>query len=119
VDTSALTALGNDLGFERIFSQQLSALGREGDLFVGISTSGESANILAAARTARSLGMKVLGMTGAQGGTLETLSDVCLKVPSQRTCRIQEVHLTIGHIWCEMVEASLPSPIGEGIPACG
>jgi D-sedoheptulose 7-phosphate isomerase len=108
VDSSSLTALGNDFGFERIFSQQLLALGRPGDLLVGISTSGNSPNIVRAASAARGLGMKVLGMTGASGGQLEALCDVCLKVPSQRTCRIQEVHLTVGHIWCEMVENALP-----------
>ncbi len=108
VDTSSLTALGNDFGFERIFSQQLLALGRPGDLLVGITTSGNSPNILKAAEAARTIGMKVVGMTGASGGALETLSDLCLKVPSSRTCRIQEIHLTVGHIWCEMVEAALP-----------
>lgn len=108
VDTSSLTALGNDFGFERIFSQQLLALGRPNDLFVGITTSGNSPNIVGAAQAARTIGMKVVGMTGASGGALEPLSDVCLKVPSSRTCRIQEVHLTVGHIWCEMVEAALP-----------
>ena len=121
VDSSALTALGNDFGFEKVFSQQLLALGRPGDLFVGISTSGHSPNILRAAQTARDLGMKVVGMTGVSGGALETLSDVCLKVPSERTCRIQEVHLTVGHIWCEMVEQALPTALAarEGTARCG
>lgn len=109
VDSSSLTALGNDFGFERIFSQQLLALGKPGDLLVGITTSGNSPNIVKAAQAARSIGMKVVGMTGASGGALEPLSDLCLKVPSSRTCRIQEVHLTVGHIWCEMVEAALPT----------
>lgn len=120
VDSSALTALGNDFGFERIFSQQLKALARPGDLFVGITTSGNSPNILRAAVVARECGMKVLGLTGDSGGALEALSDVCLKVPSRRTCRIQEVHLTVGHIWCEMVESALPTAVRcrEG-SACG
>lgn len=120
VDSSALTALGNDFGFERIFSQQLKALGRQGDLFVGITTSGNSPNILRAAETARQCGMRILGLTGASGGALEALSDVCLRVPSQRTCRIQEIHLSVGHIWCEMVEKELPTATRsrEG-SACG
>lgn len=108
VDTSTLTAIGNDFGFDQVFSQQLKALAREGDLFVGISTSGNSPNILAAARVARKRGMKILGMTGQSGGKLEEACDVCLKVPSDRTCRIQEIHITAGHIWCEMVERVLP-----------
>ena len=108
VDSSTLTAVGNDFGFEHIFSQQLKALGRSGDLFVAISTSGHSPNILAAAEVAKKIGMKVLGMTGRSGGKLDELCDVCLKVPSDRTCRIQEIHITAGHIWCEMVEQVLP-----------
>jgi D-sedoheptulose 7-phosphate isomerase len=121
VDSSSLTALGNDFGFERIFSQQLLALGRPGDLLVAISTSGNSANVVQAARAARDLGMSVVGMTGARGGELEAFCQVCLKVPSPRTCRIQEVHLTVGHIWCEMVESALPTRdrLGQGTPACG
>jgi D-sedoheptulose 7-phosphate isomerase len=121
VDTSALTALGNDFGFEQVFSRQLLALGRPGDLLVGISTSGNSPNIVRAAESARALGMKVVGMTGASGGQLEAFSDVCLKVPSQRTCRIQEVHLSVGHIWCEMVEAALPTArqAQQGTVPCG
>lgn len=121
VDSSCLTALGNDFGFEQIFSRQLLALGRPGDLFIGISTSGNSPNIVAAARAAQELGMKVLGMTGASGGELEPLCDVCLKVPSSRTCRIQEIHLSVGHIWCEIVEAALPTPERalRGTTACG
>jgi D-sedoheptulose 7-phosphate isomerase len=114
-----LTALGNDFGFERIYSQQLLALGRAGDLLVAISTSGNSANIVKAAEVARALGMKVIGMTGGAASSLESLCDVCLKVPSQRTCRIQEIHLSVGHIWCEMVEAALPTPARLGAPACG
>ncbi len=110
VDSSSLTALANDLGFERIFSQQVRALGREGDLFVGISTSGNSPNVVAAAVVAKTLGMKVLAMTGESDSQLSELADVCLKVPSTRTCRIQEIHLSVGHIWCEMVEQALPSP---------
>lgn len=110
VDSSSLTALGNDLGFEQIFSQQVKALARPGDLLVAISTSGNSPNILRAAEAAKERGVKVLGLVGQSGGALEPLCDVCLKVPSQRTCRIQEIHLSVGHIWCEMVENALPTP---------
>lgn len=117
VDTSSLTAIGNDFGFEELFAQQVKALGREGDLLVGISTSGRSANIVKAAREARQRGMRVLGMTGRDGSTLETVADLCLKVPSSRVCRIQEIHISVGHIWCEMVEAALPSPASQGTPA--
>ena len=110
VDTSSLTALGNDLGFDQIFSQQLKALGRPNDLFVGISTSGNSPNIVRAAQVAKESGLRVLGLVGSQGGALEPYCDICLKVPSSRTCRIQEIHLSVGHIWCEMVESALPAP---------
>ena len=110
VDSSSLTALANDLGFEKIFSQQVKALGRAGDLFVGISTSGNSPNVVAAALAAKALDMKVLAMTGESDSQLSEIADVCLKVPSTRTCRIQEIHLSVGHIWCEMVEQALPSP---------
>lgn len=113
VDTSCLTALGNDFGFDEVFRRQVLALGRPGDLFVGLSTSGNSPNVVKAAEAARQRGLRVLGMTGACGGQLEPLCDVCLKVPSGRTCRVQEVHLTIGHIWCEMVEAGLPAADGS------
>ncbi len=118
VDSSSLTALGNDLGFDRIFSQQVRALGRPGDLLVAISTSGNSPNIVQAAVVAKELGMSVLGLVGQNGGSLESHCDVCLKVPSRRTCRIQEIHLSVGHIWCEMVENAVPSPapIEQGTP---
>ncbi len=109
VDSSSLTAIGNDFGFEEIYAQQLRALARPQDLLVAISTSGNSPNIVRAAEEARALGLRVLGMTGAGGGRLEPLCEVCLKVPSARVCRIQEVHITVGHIWCEMVEAALPA----------
>lgn len=120
VDTSCMTAVGNDFGFDRIFSQQVLALGRPGDLLVGISTSGNSPNIVAALEVARQRGLATLALTGQSGGRAEEVADLCLKVPSQRTCRIQEIHLTLGHIWCEMVERAIPSPHSarEG-SACG
>lgn len=113
VDSSCLTAVANDFGFEKIFAQQILALGSPNDLFVGISTSGNSPNIMAAFRAAKSKGMKTLAMTGENGGEALGLADVCFRVPSQRTCRIQELHITLGHIWCEMVEEALPSPLEQ------
>jgi len=103
-DTSALTALANDYDFERIFARQVEALGRKGDCLIAISTSGNSPNVISAVMTARSLGCKVIGMTGAKGKKLAALSDACILVPSERTARIQEMHITTAHIWCELVD---------------
>ncbi|HKP68498.1 MAG TPA: D-sedoheptulose 7-phosphate isomerase, partial [Pyrinomonadaceae bacterium] len=106
-DTSALTALSNDYGFERVFARQVEALGVEGDLLIAISTSGDSPNVIAATMAARSAGCKVLAMTGQKGTKLASLSDMCIKVPSTRTARIQEAHITIAHIWCELLDEYL------------
>lgn len=103
-DTSALTALANDYDFERIFARQVDALGAEGDCLIAISTSGNSRNVIAAVMSARNRGCRVVGMTGAAGKKLASLSDACILVPSERTARIQEAHITIAHIWCEMVD---------------
>ncbi len=103
-DSSALTALANDLGFERVFARQVEALAIDGDLLIAISTSGNSPNIISAVMTARNLGCKVLGMTGAKGKKLASLCDVCLMIPSERTARIQEAHITAAHIWCEIID---------------
>lgn len=111
VDTSCLTALANDFGFEQVFSRQVLALGNPGDLLVGITTSGGSPNVVAALEAARKKGMKTLALTGESGGPAEDLADLCIKVPSPRTCRVQEIHLSLGHVWCEMVESALPSPL--------
>lgn len=111
VDTSCLTALANDFGFEQVFSRQVLALGNPGDLLVGITTSGGSPNVVAALEAARKKGMKTLALTGESGGPAEALADLCIKVPSPRTCRVQEIHLSLGHVWCEMVESALPSPL--------
>lgn len=105
VDTSALTAIGNDYGFERIFSRQVEALANEGDVLIGISTSGNSPNVIAAVMKARELGCRTIGLTGAKGKKLASLCDATVLVPSERTSRIQEAHITVGHLWCEMVEA--------------
>ena len=103
-DTSALTALANDYNFDRIFARQVEALAVEGDCLIAISTSGNSPNVIAAVMTARSLGCRVVGMTGAKGKKLAALCDACLMVPSDRTARIQEGHIAIAHIWCELVD---------------
>lgn len=103
-DTSALTALANDYSFDRVFARQVEALANEGDLLIAISTSGNSPNVLAAVMEARQRGCKILGMTGAKGKKLASLSDACLMVPAERTARIQEVHITAAHIWCELVD---------------
>ncbi len=104
-DTSALTALANDYDFERIFSRQVEALATEGDCLIAISTSGNSPNVISAIMTARNKGCKIIGMTGIKGKKLASLSDACLMIPSERTARIQEAHITVAHIWCELVDA--------------
>jgi len=103
-DTSALTAISNDYGFERVFARQVEAFANDGDCLIGISTSGNSPNVIAAMMEARRLGCRTIGMTGANGKKLASIADACVLVPSQRTARIQEVHITIAHIWCEMVD---------------
>jgi D-sedoheptulose 7-phosphate isomerase len=106
-DTSALTALANDYDFERIFSRQVEALASQGDCLIAISTSGNSPNVIAAVMKAREIGCRVIGMTGSGGKKLAGLCDATLMVPSARTARIQEAHITVAHIWCEMIEESL------------
>jgi D-sedoheptulose 7-phosphate isomerase len=104
VDSSALTAIGNDYGFDRVFSRQVEALGRPGDLLVGISTSGNSANVIQAVLAARSLGLRTLGLLGRDGGQLKDLVDDALVVPSGVTARIQEIHMMTYHFWCEAID---------------
>ncbi len=106
-DTSALTAIGNDFGFDEVFSRQVEALGRPGDVLVAISTSGRSPNVLRAVEAARALGLKTVGLAGRDGGRLAGLVDLALVVPSEDTARIQECHITLGHILCDLVEAEL------------
>ena len=106
-DTSALTALANDYDFERIFSRQIDALARRGDLLIAISTSGNSPNINAAVMSARQIGCQTLGLTGANGKKLASLCDESILVPAERTARIQESHILIAHIWCEIIDAKL------------
>lgn len=106
-NTSYLTAVGNDYGYEFIFSRLLRGTAHAGDVLVGISTSGNSANILRAYDTAREMGVKIISLTGATGGKMKPLSDILLNVPSTDTPRIQESHIMIGHIICELVETAL------------
>lgn len=104
VDTSALTAISNDYGFETVFSRQIEGLGQKGDVFIGISTSGNSKNIIKAVETAHQKGLKIILFLGKDGGILRGKGDVELIVPSQRTSRIQEMHILIGHIICSFAE---------------
>jgi D-sedoheptulose 7-phosphate isomerase len=105
VDSSALTAIGNDYGFEQIFARQVRGLGQAGDVLVGISTSGSSANVVAAFNAARDLGISTIALTG--GGGMAALTDLSIKAPSRSTPRIQEMHVAIGHAICELVEDAL------------
>ena len=107
-DSSILTAAGNDLGFEKLFSRQVEALGVAGDVLVTISTSGSSVNVVAAAREARRKKMKVIALTGENGGKLAKLADGWVAAPSSDTQRIQEMHITILHFWGESLEVGLP-----------
>ena len=104
VDTSALTAIGNDYSFEKVFSRQLEALGSRGDVALGISTSGKSPNVIDAIRSAKKMGLPTVGLTGAGGGALVGLADHCMCVPSDQTARVQEAHILIGHILCELID---------------
>jgi D-sedoheptulose 7-phosphate isomerase len=104
-DCSALTAIGNDLGFEHLFARQVEALARRGDIAIGISTSGQSANVIAGVETASRLGCKTVALTGHDGGRLASLVDLALVVPSPRTARIQEIHEILGHALCEAIES--------------
>lgn len=107
VDTSALTAISNDYGYERVYERQVEALGRPGDLLIGLSTSGRSANVLHAMRKAREIGLFTVGLTGRGGGILKDIVDLCISVPSDITTHIQEAHLIIGHIMCSFIDANL------------
>jgi D-sedoheptulose 7-phosphate isomerase len=106
-DTSILTSVSNDVTFNEIFAKQLKALGKKGDVAVGLSTSGNSPNVVRAIETAKEMGMKTVAFTGMDGGKLTKKVDIALLVPSSSTPRIQEAHILIGHILCEMVENHL------------
>lgn len=106
-DTSALTAIGNDYGYDEVFSRQVEGLCREGDVLIAISTSGNSGNVLKAVDTAHRAGASVIGLSGKSGGALDAKCDVSLVVPSDVTARIQEMHIVIGHLICALVEEHL------------
>lgn len=103
-NTSSLTCIGNDYGYDLVFARQIEAFTRPGDVAVGISTSGNSPNVLLAMQRARDLGAKVIGLSGRDGGRMPANSDVCLTVPDRSTPRIQEAHIALIHIWCEMID---------------
>jgi D-sedoheptulose 7-phosphate isomerase len=106
-DTSALTALGNDYGYNAVFSRQMQALGNAGDVAIGISTSGNSPNVLEALDVARAKGLMTIGFTGQDGGKMKGRTDVLFCVPSRMTPRIQETHITLGHVLCELIDREL------------
>jgi len=108
-DTSILTSIGNDYGFDHIFERQIEALAVHGDVALGISTSGESANVKRAILRARAIGCVTGAFLGKTGGSIRALVDHAIVIPSQDTARIQECHITLGHILCEMVESELPT----------
>jgi D-sedoheptulose 7-phosphate isomerase len=115
-DTSILTAVANDYDFNQVFAKQVRALGRPGDLAWGISTSGKSANVVAGLETARELGLQTLALTGGDGGPVAAAAEVALIVPSRNTPRIQEVHITMGHVLCDLVDYLLfPEKFGAGV----
>jgi len=107
VNTSILTALANDYGYESVFSRQVEALAERDDVLVGISTSGKAKNVAMAMKQAKKMGLKTVVLTGGDGGELAKLADAALLVPSGITARIQEAHITVGHILCELIEDSL------------
>jgi D-sedoheptulose 7-phosphate isomerase len=112
-DSSILTAVGNDYGFEQVFARQIQALGQPGDVAVAISTSGNSANVLEGVKEAKKRNLKTIGLTGKDGGTLAQQADVVITIPSTNTARIQECHIAIGHLFCELVDADF----GESTPS--
>lgn len=106
-NTSYLTAVSNDYGYEQVFARLISGLGRKGDILVGLSTSGNSANILRAFEVCREKGVTTIAMTGASGGRMKELADLLINIPATDTPRIQEAHITVGHILCERVEDNI------------
>lgn len=109
-DTSILTAIGNDYGYERLFARQIQALGREGDVFITYSTSGSSPNVVEALKEARDIGLVTIGLTGNRKGSMCPLCDILLEIPSANTPKIQEGHLVLGHIICGIVERAIFEP---------
>jgi D-sedoheptulose 7-phosphate isomerase len=107
VNSSCVTAIGNDHGFDRVFSRQLEALARPGDIAIGISTTGDSLNVVSGMSTAKRMGLHTIALTGRTGGSLRKSADYCICIPSSETPRIQECHILIGHILSELVEWEL------------
>ena len=105
--TAAMTAIGNDYGYDEVFARQVAGLGRPGDVAVGLSTSGSSPNVVRALETARELGLVTVALTGAGGGKVAAVVDVCVRVPSEETPRVQELCMLLGHTLCEIVERDL------------
>lgn len=103
-NTSTLTAVGNDYGYDVIFSRQIEGLAKSGDVLFAISTSGNSKNVVLAVQAAKAMGVKTIGLTGSKGGKLKELCDVCITVPSDHTPRIQEMHIAVGHMICEIID---------------
>lgn len=106
-DTSALTAIGNDFGYDVVFSRQLEALGKKGDVLYAISTSGNSPNVLKAIESAKAMGIKVIGITGEGGGKMADVCDIMIPVPAKQSNHIQEMHIAVGHLLCELAEKAL------------
>lgn len=113
-DSSIMTAIGNDYGFERIFARQVEALAAPGDAVIGISTSGNSPNVYAAFQIARQAGCSTIGLLGKDGGTIKELCDIPLIIPSQDTPRVQEGHITVIHILCDLIEQGMFGPDASG-----
>ncbi|HTL44736.1 MAG TPA: D-sedoheptulose 7-phosphate isomerase [Vicinamibacterales bacterium] len=108
-DTSVLTALANDYAFERVFARQVEAFGQPGDVALGITTSGDSPNVVAALQTARAQGLKTIALTGRTGGSAASAAEIHVNVPDQSTARVQEVHRTLLHVMCELIENGVAS----------
>jgi len=111
-DTSNLTAIGNDYGYDYIFSRQLEGMGQNGDIFIGISTSGNSVNVINAFKSAKKKGITTIALVGRDGGKMAKMADYALVVPSDSTPRIQESHILIGHILCDIIEKEI---FGDGV----
>jgi D-sedoheptulose 7-phosphate isomerase len=112
--TAAMTAIGNDYAYDEVFARQLAGLGRPGDVAVGLSTSGNSVNVVRALETARELGLVTVALTGASGGKIAAVVDVCIQAPSEDTPRVQELCMLLGHTLCELVEQDLMGTPGAG-----
>lgn len=107
VDTSNLTAIGNDYGYDVVFSRQLEGVGKDGDVLIGLSTSGNSKNVVLAFEQAKKMNIKTVALVGAKGGKMSEISDVCVAVPATTSAHIQEMHITLGHLICDLIEKEI------------